>query len=336
MARVYGSLFGITAVVALVSVAVPNSGSHHDEVLGGIAVLCLMLAAAFLVVYRHTPLWVFQVATLVSTTLTAVAIGAGENAAEGGFAVFYVSAVLLAFLFFEYRAAVLQLVFALATYLAVLILNHIPFAADNMLALAAVLGATGAVVGLLRSRLERLAYNLATQANTDPVTSIANRRSFESHFDHELSADEEGQSLSIVICDLDRFKAVNDELGHDQGDVALKLAAETIASSVRSVDIVFRLGGEEFAVLLPNTAALEAYVVAERIRGGVQDAFANHPVPLTVSCGLATRIHPAMDRKALLRAADAALYHAKRNGRNRTVTHDSALDDQGASASSVK
>jgi diguanylate cyclase (GGDEF)-like protein len=191
------------------------------------------------------------------------------------------------------------------------------------MALTAVLGLTGTGVGLLRYRLEGLAASLAAQANTDPVTSIANRRSFESHFDEELrSADDEGSRLSVVICDLDRFKLVNDELGHEEGDKALRLAAETIASSVRSIDIVFRLGGEEFAVLLPNTGSSEAYTVAERIRGGIQDAFASYPVPVTVSCGLATRVHRTMNRKALLRAADSALYHAKRDGRNRTMTHD--------------
>ena len=109
-------------------------------------------------------------------------------------------------------------------------------------------------MGLLRSRVETLALKtLASQANTDPVTAIADGRSFESRFDFELMvADEAVRPLSLVICDLDRFKTVNDRLGHEEGDAALRRAAAAIVETVRSVDIVFRLGGEEFAVLLPQ------------------------------------------------------------------------------------
>jgi diguanylate cyclase (GGDEF)-like protein len=85
---------------------------------------------------------------------------------------------------------------------------------------------------------------------------------------------------------------------------------------------VFRLGGEEFAVLLPHTEGLEAYAVAERIRNAVRDVFDGHQVPLTVSCGVATRPSGGVGRKELLRAADGALYRAKRAGRDRTITYD--------------
>jgi diguanylate cyclase (GGDEF)-like protein len=103
------------------------------------------------------------------------------------------------------------------------------------------------------------------------------------------------------------------------------------------VDVVFRMGGEEFAVLLPDTEAVEAYAVAERIRAKIRDAFAEYPVQLTVSCGLATRLHPGMDRKAMLRAADSALYHAKRSGRDCTIAHNPELDEaQTVPASWVK
>ncbi len=134
-----------------------------------------------------------------------------------------------------------------------------------------------------------------------------------------MVADEAGGSLSLVICDLDRFKKVNDQLGHEEGDDALRRAAAAIVRAVRSIDIVFRLGGKEFGVLLPNPDTLEAYAVAERIRLSIQDDFAEYPVPLTASCGVATRRKGSFDRKRLLRAADDALYRAKGAGRNRSV-----------------
>jgi diguanylate cyclase (GGDEF)-like protein len=333
MARTFGTLYLVAAVVGGLSLLVHDSGNRHDAVLAATSALALLVGIGLFVVYRRTPMWVFHLATVLGSCLIAAAAAGGSSGAEGGYAVFYVWVVLLAFLFFSFRAAVLQTAFAALTYGIVLSAREVEFGFNYELGLVAVSGAAGAVVGLLRARVESLATNLANQAHTDSLTAIANRRSFESRFDFELMvAGESDRSLSLVICDLDRFKQVNDRLGHHEGDMALRLAAETIVGAVRSVDVVFRLGGEEFAVLLPNTEALEAYAVAERMRMAIHDAFAEYPVPITVSCGLATRVHGAMDRRALLRAADHALYHAKRSGRNRTVSHDPSIDEASALA----
>jgi diguanylate cyclase (GGDEF)-like protein len=337
MARTFGTLFLVAAAVGGLSLIVGSNGNRDDSVLAVVSGVALLVGSGLFVVYRRTPLWAFQVVMVIGSAMIAAATAGGSTGAEGGYAVFYVWVVLLAFLFFPFPAAVAQAVFAALSYGVVLIARDTEFAFNFELGLVAVSGAAGAVVGMLRSRVETLAMNLASQAHTDPVTAIANRRSFESRFDFELlTADQTGRALSLVICDLDRFKAVNDELGHEEGDAALRLAATTIAGAVRSVDIVFRLGGEEFAVLLPNTEALEAFAVAERLRLAIRDAFMDHEVPVTVSCGVATRAAEGIDRMALLRAADHALYHAKRAGRDRTVTHDPAVDHQSLPANSVK
>jgi diguanylate cyclase (GGDEF)-like protein len=139
----------------------------------------------------------------------------------------------------------------------------------------------------------------------------------------------------LIVCDLDRFKAVNDELGHGAGDAALQQAAATIAASVRSIDAVSRIGGEEFAVLLPDASPMEAYVVAERLRMRIVEEFSARPVPVTASCGLATmnptghpsaspaeRLGTSLDEKSLMDAADLALYMAKGRGRNCTFTYE--------------
>lgn len=331
MARTFGTLYLVAAVLGGISLLVPDSGNMDSEVLAAVSVVALLLAVALFVVYRRTPIWVFQIATAAGSAMIAAATAAGSTGAEGGYAVFYVWVVLLAFLFFSFPWAVGQTLLAAATYAGVLIARDSDFAFNFVLGLVAVSGAAGAIVGLLRSRVETLATNLATQAHTDPVTEIANRRSFESRFDFELMISDQGErSLSLVICDLDRFKAVNDELGHEEGDAALRMAAESIVGSVRSVDVVFRLGGEEFAVILPNTEALEAYAVAERIRLGIRDAFEDFEVPVTASCGLATRGPGGAGRDDLMRAADHALYRAKRNGRDRTVPHDPRGNGKGS------
>jgi diguanylate cyclase (GGDEF)-like protein len=331
MARTFGTLYLVAALVGGVSLLVHDSGNRHDAVLAAVSALALLLAGALFVVYRRTPIWVFQIAAALGSVMIAVATAGGSAGAEGGYAIFYVWVVLLAFLFFSFPWAIGQTVLAAASYATVLLARDSAFAFNFVLGLVAVSGAAGAAVGLLRSRVEALATNLATQAHTDPVTEIANRRSFESRFDFELLvADESRRSLSLVICDLDRFKAVNDELGHEEGDAALRRAAESIVGAVRSVDVVFRLGGEEFAVLLPNTEGLEAYAVAERIRMAIRDAFLEHEVPITVSCGLATRLPEGVGRLELLRAADHALYRAKRGGRDRTVPHDPSGEGAGS------
>jgi diguanylate cyclase (GGDEF)-like protein len=337
MARTFGTLFLVGAGVGLISLLFNGDRNGDDGVLAALSGLALLLGIGLFVVYRRTPIWVFQVATVLASLIIAAATAGGSSGAEGGFAVFYVWVVLVAFLFFSFRTAVAQATFAAVSYGAVLLARDSEFGFNFELGLVAVSGAAGAIVGMLRSRFENLATNLATQAHTDPVTAIANRRSFESRFDFELlTADQDGRALSLVICDLDRFKTVNDELGHAEGDAALRLAAETIVGAVRSIDIVFRLGGEEFAVLLPNTEALEAYAVAERLRLAIRDAFIDHEVPVTISCGLATRSPNGFDRKSLMRAADHALYHAKRAGRDRTITHDPSVDPQSFPASPAK
>jgi len=236
MARTYGTLYLLGAIVLVASLVLPDA--VHDAVLGGIAAFSLCFAAVLFVLYGRTPPWLFQVATAAGSVLTALALAAGPSGSDAGFELFYVWVVLAAFLFFDFRIAVLQALFAIATYVAVVIARDPPLVVNHLLALVAVLGATGAVVGLLRMRLEQLAQKLSTQALTDPVTAIANRRSFESGFDFELlSADQTGTALSIVICDLDRFKTVNDELGHEEGDAALRLAAATIGRAARELGV---------------------------------------------------------------------------------------------------
>jgi diguanylate cyclase (GGDEF)-like protein len=337
MARTFGSLYLAGAAVGGLSLVATSPAGRNDLVLGVMCAVALLVAVTLFVVYRRTLMWGFQVATAIGSLMIAAATAGGSAGAEGGYGVFYVWVVLLAFLFFRFPAAIAQTAFAAAAYAVVLIARDSEFAFNYVIGLVAVSGAAGAIVGLLRTRVEALATNLTSQANTDPVTAIANRRSFESRFDFELMvADEAVRSLSLVICDLDRFKRVNDQLGHEEGDAALRRAAAAIVDAVRSVDIVFRLGGEEFAVLLPSTDTLEAHAVAERIRVSIQEDFVNYSVPVTVSCGVATRRKGGLDRKQLLRAADEALYRAKAAGRNRTVAYDAESDDDSELAKSVK
>jgi len=181
---------------------------------------------------------------------------------------------------------------------------------------------------LLRG-LSRVA-SVAEQAMIDPLTSTANRRGFERALAIELERSERhGHACALVIADLDDFKQVNDAHGHEVGDDVLVMFAERLRDSVRSADTVARLGGEEFALLLPETDLPGALVVAERVRmafeaDGVR-VQGGDQLAVTASFGVAS-FPASRDRAALLREADQALYTAKRLGKNRTVAAPRAVE----------
>jgi diguanylate cyclase (GGDEF)-like protein len=121
--------------------------------------------------------------------------------------------------------------------------------------------------------------------------------------------------LSLMLLDIDNFKSYNDEFGHLEGDEILRSLSRLLKRSSRATDFVARIGGEEFAVILPNTGEDSALVMAERFRRAVQDA-SWEKRPMTVSIGVSTLV-PGVGRVAMISAADTALYEAKRGGRNR-------------------
>lgn len=175
--------------------------------------------------------------------------------------------------------------------------------------------------------LELLNLRLSDLARLDGLTGIANRRWFDERFREEWRAHVDDQAMmALVVCDLDHFKNLNDTRGHGAGDVALRQVAGVLRASARSeADVPARLGGEEFAVLLPRTTGEQAMLVAERIRDGVLRLTVPNPgIPpsdiLTVSLGVAAFVpRRGSWPQGLVTAADDALYRAKHEGRNRVV-----------------
>jgi diguanylate cyclase (GGDEF)-like protein len=164
---------------------------------------------------------------------------------------------------------------------------------------------------------------LGHAARTDPLTGLLNRRGFHSVFELELDrARRYGQPLALVVGDLDHFKRLNDRFGHGFGDRTLMRLSGILTTATRRIDTVARTGGEEFALLLPETDAHGAFLFAERLRVAVQDAFAGESLLLTMSFGIATYPHDARNAHLVLSAADEALYAAKHLGRNRSVIHN--------------
>src|SRR6266436_2115027 len=174
----------------------------------------------------------------------------------------------------------------------------------------------------------RMFAQIQQQALTDALTGCYNRRSFEMQFDREmLMAKRQHQPLSLMMVDLDRFKQLNDSAGHDAGDGALRKLADCFKQELRGVDSAARFGGDEFALILPQAYPEGAQIIAERLRAQIEKIHITGFGKLSASIGIATFPLHGSSRAELVPAADAALYRAKRAGRNRVCVFEPAGAD---------
>jgi diguanylate cyclase (GGDEF)-like protein len=179
-----------------------------------------------------------------------------------------------------------------------------------------------ATFGFILMVNERLRGELTRRAALDPLTATYNRRTLAELAGRGIAqARREGGGFGVLLLDVDHFKRINDTLGHAAGDDALQRLVGILREGLRAQDTLGRMGGEEFIVLLPATDAPQALVAAERLRAAVERArpvLSGMPWPMTVSIGVAS-LSGEEDFESLLRRADAAMYVAKRDGRNRVV-----------------
>jgi diguanylate cyclase (GGDEF)-like protein len=175
------------------------------------------------------------------------------------------------------------------------------------------------VVVMLVERNDRLLERLAEEARVDPLTGLLNRRGFDERAALELArAKREGGSLALVTFDIDYFKRVNDEWGHEIGDRVLVWTGGLLAARSRDIDVVGRFGGEEFIVLLPGSDSADAAAFAERVRTALVSADSHGLPKVRLSAGIDSATGPER-LDALLKRSDSALYSAKRAGRDQTV-----------------
>jgi diguanylate cyclase (GGDEF)-like protein len=180
--------------------------------------------------------------------------------------------------------------------------------------------AAAAAVALQNAHLYQETQRLAT---TDPLTGLSNHRHFHDLLKLEVQrARRMNYSIGLLIMDLDHFKLVNDRHGHPAGDAALRQVAELLRKRLRRTDIVGRIGGEEFAAILPGDGQAEVAIVAEKLRKAVEElppiegGMGDETTSVTLSVGGASLQPDRLDAQALIGSADRALYEAKRNGRN--------------------
>jgi diguanylate cyclase (GGDEF)-like protein len=187
-----------------------------------------------------------------------------------------------------------------------------------------------------RELATQYADHLEGLATTDPLTKLYNRRHFETAARAELARFQRYfRPLSMLILDVDHFKSINDRFGHAAGDIVLAAIADACRSIKRASDIAARIGGEEFAILLPETNAEAARTFAERLRSEISESapiIQGEKLALTASVGVAAASRHTTRVSSLLQSADEALYQAKRTGRNRVCVATANTDTELAAA----
>jgi diguanylate cyclase (GGDEF)-like protein/putative nucleotidyltransferase with HDIG domain len=322
MVRSLMYLFAAAGAVTLVSLAV---AAAQDEtriaVTGGCA---FAISALLLIGYERIPVWAIQVFLACGTALVEWAVFASGDTTSP-YAMFYFWIAIYAFYFLSRFRACLQMVFIGLAYSTVLVSSgdigttpviHWAFVTSTLVV-------AGAFIGAQRGHVDRLIAKLSSAARTDSLTGLTNRRGFEELFETELErARRSGRPLSVIVGDLDGFKAINDRFGHAAGDRALEKLSEILQSVKRRIDTAARVGGEEFAVIAPDSDHHAAYILAERMRREVRDTFTGEQLPLTISLGVATFPRHGASAESLIGGADEALYAAKKLGRDRTVVYN--------------
>jgi diguanylate cyclase (GGDEF)-like protein len=313
MAYTAAAMYGGAVVVNLLEGALP--GGPEISLVPGFAALAVVavLAAAG----PRLPRAALFALGPIGAALIAYALATTPPEQNDG-ALLYVWPVLWVTYFFGRRGAIFIVAWvAAAQGAAVIAMDDGVF--DRWMDVVVSVGVVALVVHLLVERNNRLLERLSAEARIDKLTGVLNRRGFHERAAVELErARREGDWVGVATFDIDRFKRVNDEWGHEVGDRVLERLGAVLLDESRRSDVVARLGGEEFATLLPGTGVEEAMGYAERVR----DAFAADPgadLPrVTVSAGVSASPAPA-NVDELLSPADAALYKAKRAGRDRAL-----------------
>jgi diguanylate cyclase (GGDEF)-like protein len=324
MARAAAYLWGGATVLSLGALLLPEQPGRDVAGMFAVSCACAAVTAALLVWFDRVPAWAYHVSSVLGTLLTLAALHF-SGLIGGPATMFFLWVGLFGFYFYGRGAALLHVALMGAGYALLLALENPSFPpVAYWLSTIGSLVAGGLIVNFQRTRAGRLIERLESAARTDPLTRLLNRRGLEELFERELERTRRGQGeLSVLVCDLDHFKQVNDRLGHLAGDRVLERLGRVLKLAARRADGAARLGGEEFALLLPGCGLDEAHIVAERLRREVRTEFASDPLPLTISFGVAAMPNHGDSTWSLLQAADHALYAAKELGRDRTVIYGS-------------
>lgn len=331
-----GGLFLAGATLTAVALVLPRFPLDT----AGFWVICalqLVLGVVLLAstrVGQGTDRWVAPLVVFGSIAVIGFAFALGAEQAEAAVIlnVFYVWPAIYAGYFFSRAVALGVLVLIIVAYIvssAVADVAGREAFIRGMITISVVAG-TGIVAHAVRRHVDGLIRRLDELARIDPLTELLNRRGFDEQLSSELSRfHRTGQALSLAIGDLDRFKAVNDQFGHAAGDAALQEIGRALLSSARGADIVARIGGEEFALLMPATEPQATVEALERLRSAIATVTDPAGGSLAITFGVtSTEEAGCVDADSLLLAADRALYLGKARGGDQTVLYEAGMSHE--------
>jgi diguanylate cyclase (GGDEF)-like protein/putative nucleotidyltransferase with HDIG domain len=273
------------------------------------------------------PFWVLRLGPALATVMTTVAVYFSGDSTSG-FSLLYLWVGLYVFYFpLSHIDAALNVLWAAGNYaFAIAITPSVSdganSAVNHFVITAGTLITAATLLTYLRGRVEKLLSRLTDAARTDPLTGLPNRVALHETLEREMErAEPERRSVSLLVLDLDRFKSVNERHGLHTGDQTLRRVSSLLEDSVRLIDFVCRSGGEEFAIVLPETDQHRAFLFAEDVLERVRKAFSAPGISITASVGVATFPDHADDLAGLTAAADRALHAAKALGRDRAVIY---------------
>ena len=313
-------LFGFGGLLLWATLALPGAAERDAGTLAVIGLAALVFSGVLLVGVRRLPFWFLALAPGFGSVLVGLVIGFAGPEASAAYALYFAWVLIAAANYLSRAATALHGAFAVVVYaLAIQVAGAGPAPTGLRLAMVAGTAVAAAVVmARLASEVRDFVGRLEDDALTDPLTGLDNRRSLREQFERELArADRTGRPMALLSLDLDEFKRFNDARGHPAGDDALRRLASILDEVTRAVEIVARIGGEEFAIVAPDTDRAGALALGERVRIAVESEFSQVHPPLTVSCGIAVYRPGGRAGDQLITLADRALYAAKSAGRNR-------------------
>lgn len=309
VAKFSALLWLLGAAAGLLGILLPHGPTVHVWGWAGVTVFAV-LVALFNLWKFDLPLWVNYIYSVLALTAVCMAlVFSGRSPVIFALCALYVLPTIFTASFYSRKMFLMYLVVQAAASAAVLFASEVPGAAAGWAVVTAATSAVGIIVHVLQEALKHA-------ASTDPLTGLANRRALERVLVRELERCARlGHPLCLAVLDLDGFKEVNDEFGHQRGDELLVEVTSGWSRQLRTTDVLARSGGDEFVVLLPSTDAHQAESVLQRMRDATDQRF---------SAGL-TQASPGSTLEDVLREADHACYRAKEVGGARIVVATRAV-----------
>jgi diguanylate cyclase (GGDEF)-like protein len=330
MGPVAGSMYLVGSVITVLAILFPHSPKADVDGFWCIAAGTAVVAAVLLAWHARLPSWTYPAVMVLGTLTISLTLYFNGERLGGPAAdneVLYIWIALYSGYFFTRVQMTAQLVFVGVAYAAaLLVVNPGEIGFTRWFITIGVVALAASLVHVLKRRNDQLVERLFEAVRTDLLTGLVNRQGFDERFELELERGRRtAQPVALVLADIDGFKELNDRFGHPAGDVALTAVGRLASTVVRTIDTMARIGGDEFATILPGTGSAGAFELAERLRDGVAHLRDCDGEPLTMSFGIVEFPLHGQTRDALVQAADRALYQAKDLGRNRSIVHEAEL-----------